>query len=97
MSFIFNPFTGTLDYFQASSSAVGINTATEQLSGTQSGSNVTLNLTTLSHSFVAILFVTRNGQILTPNDTSLGYTISGNTVTIYNADASEPFLVTYTY
>ncbi len=94
-----NPNTGALDIsFSASATAA---LATEALTGTQSGGNVTLDLTQLAHTFSAILLVTRQGQIVTPGtnpgDGSSRWSRSSNTITIYNADAAESFLVQYTY
>lgn len=72
----------------------GTNVDTQVLAGTQSGSNVTLDLTTLPHVFVAVEVVWRNGQAITP---IASWSISGSTITIFNADASEVFMVQYTY
>lgn len=70
----------------------------EQLTGTQSGNNVTLDLTGLSHTFVTILGVSMNGQILTPTSS---WTRVGNTITVTNggqgADANSDYLISYTY
>lgn len=74
--------------------ASGSNVATETISAVQSGSNITLDLTTLSHAFVAIEVVFRNGQAITP---TTSWSRSTNTITVFNADASEIFLVQYTY
>lgn len=76
----------------------GVNISVEKLVGTQSGSNVTLNLAGLAHTFTAVLFIIRQGQVVTPgNNGGYGWTLSGSTVTVYGADASEDFLVEYTY
>lgn len=72
----------------------GANIATEVLSATTSGSNITLDLTALAHTFIAIEVVFRNGQAITPVSS---WTRSGNTITVLNADASEVFQVQYTY
>lgn len=72
----------------------GTNSLTEKVTGVQSGTDVTLDLTTLAHTPSVILFVTRQGQILTPTD---DWTQTGDIITVGNADASEIFLVTYTY
>jgi len=77
-----------------STSFTGLNVLTESLQGTQSGDNVTLNLTQLTNTFSTILFVTRQGQILTPTES---WTRSGNTITITNASAGNTFLVSYLY
>lgn len=76
------------------SASAGSNIATQELTPTQSGSNITLDLTMLSHSFVAIELVFRNGQRITPISS---WSISGNTITVFNADATEEFAVQYTY
>lgn len=76
----------------------GTNVVTEVVSGVQSGNNVTLDLTSLAHTFSTVLLVTKQGQILTPNNTTYGWTILGNIITIYNALASnEDYQVQYTY
>jgi hypothetical protein len=79
-----------------SSSITGANFATESLTGTQSGNNVTLNLASLSHSFISISFVTRQGQILNTSLTD-GWSRVGNIITITNADANDTFQVSYNY
>lgn len=85
----------------AATGGSGANVATEVLTATQSGSDITLDLTTLAHTFSAILFVTKNGQILLPNGSAAipgsSWSRVGNTITVYNADASESFQVQYTY
>lgn len=87
----------TFAWATPSGSGGGVNVATEKVTATQSGNNVTINLLSLAHTLIGLLFVTRQGQIKTPLDTTYGYTVSGNTVTVYNADASEDFLISYTY
>lgn len=72
-------------------------TASQVLTGTTAGSNVTLNLASLDHAFVSIVFISRNGQVLTPGDTDDGYTVSGATATVYDAASDEKFVVCYTY
>ncbi len=72
----------------------GVNISTETITATQSGTSVTLDLTTLAHTFIAIEVVFRNGQAITP---LTSWTRSGNTITIINADASEAYMVQYTY
>lgn len=73
---------------------VGSSIATEVVTAVQSGGNITLNLTTLLHTFVAIEVVFRNGQGITP---VTSWSRSGNTITVFNADASEVFMIQYTY
>lgn len=80
--------------------AAGTNTTVEKLAGTQSGNDITLNLTQLSQTFSAILWVSRQGQIVTPTTSSGGgstWTRSSNTITVTNAADDEDFLVAYTY
>lgn len=77
-----------------SGGGTGTNIATELVTPVQSGSNITLDLTTLSHTFVAIEVVFRTGQATTP---LADWSRTGNTITVLNADASEKFMVQYTY
>lgn len=81
----------------ASGSGGGANVSTEKLTPTTSGSNITLNLTGLTHTFTAILGVYKNGQLLDPNDTSFGWSRSSNTITVLNATTDDVFLIQYTY
>lgn len=82
-------------------SSGGANVATQLLPATQVSTNITLDLTGLTHTFSGILFVTRNGQVLMPNGSAglpgSSWTISGNTITVYNASDSDVYLVQYTY
>lgn len=78
----------------ASGGGGGSNVATEQLTPTTAGSDITLDLTGLSHTFITCEVVFRNGQAILPV-TEWG--ITGSTVTVYNAAVSEVFLVQYTY
>lgn len=75
-------------------SAGGANTQTEKVTAVQAGVDITLDLTTLAHTPTSIMFVTRQGQILTPTTDWLQ---TGMSITVYNADASEVFLVSYIY
>jgi hypothetical protein len=75
-------------------SGASANIATEIVSATQSGVDVTINLTSLSHTLSAIQIVFRNGQGLTPTS---DYSITGNTLTIFSANAAEIFMIQYTY
>jgi hypothetical protein len=62
---------------------------------TQSGNDVVINLSTaLSQSYSTILLVSRGGQIQTP---TTDWSQSGNNITVFNADVSEPFLIQYIY
>lgn len=73
---------------------VGTNVSTQVVTAVQSGSDVTIDLTQLTHPFSAIEIVSRNGQILTP----IAYwSISGNTITIPNADAGDSYVIQYTW
>lgn len=76
------------------SGSSGSNIATERVTPVASGSNITLDLTTLLHTFVAIEVVFKNGPAAIPvND----WTRSGNTITVVNSDPTDIFLVQYTY
>lgn len=75
-------------------STSGANIATEALTGVQSGNNVTLNLAGLAHTYSAIVWVSRNGQILTPTSS---WSRVGDTITVLNASAGNSFLINYTY
>lgn len=72
----------------------GTNIDTQLVTAVQSSSNITLDLTTLPHVFVAIEVVFRNGQAITP---TTSWSRTGNTITVFNADPSEKFMVQYTY
>lgn len=72
----------------------GTNVDTEVIAGVGSGANVTLDLTTLPHVFVAVEVVWRNGQALTPIS---DWSISASTVTVLNADPADIYMVQYTY
>lgn len=76
------------------SGAGSANVSTESLVGTQSGTSVTLDLTGLAHVFTSVLLVFRNGQLLTP---TASWSLSGSTMTILNASATNTFLINYTY
>ena len=71
----------------------------EILAGVQSGNNVTLTFSGLSHTATSIISIARNGKLLTPGSTSIdGYTITGvATATVYDAVDGDTFLVTYGY
>lgn len=76
------------------STSAGGNISTEVLTATQSGSDITLDLTTLAHTFVTIEVVFRNGQATTP---TTSWTRSGNTITVFNADSTEVFQIQYSW
>lgn len=85
----------------AASSGGSSSIATEKLTAVQNGSDVTLDLTGLAHTFVSLLFVTRDGQVLMPNGSAgfpgSSWSVSGSVVTVYNADAGNIYLVQYTF
>ena len=76
--------------------------ATESLTPTASGDNITLDLTGLSNPFVTILGVYRNGQLLSSGsaagaDGSSRQNRVGNTITVFNAATSDFYQVQYTF
>lgn len=79
----------------ATGSGSGANVATEELTATQVGNNVTLNLTQLANTYISIQFISKDGQIVTPGLT--GWTQSGDTITVFNASADQDYLVNYTF
>lgn len=69
-------------------------TASEEVKANQAGDNVTINLGQLKHSMINISYVIKNGQILsTPGD----WIQKDSTVTLFNADQNEQFIIQYTY
>lgn len=62
-----------------------------------SGSNITLDLTTLPHVFTAIKGINKNGQLLTQADATFGWSVTGNTATVLNAGNTDQFEVEYNY
>ncbi len=85
----------------AATSGGGSNLATEKLTPTQVGSDITLDLTALAHTSTGVLFVTRNGQVLLPNGSAAlegsSWSQSSSTVTVYNADDTDKYLVQYMF
>lgn len=77
--------------------ASGANVATEKLTPTQAGANITLNLAGLSHTFSTILGVYKNGQLLDPSDATFGWSRVTNTITVLNGFDTDIYLVAYTY
>lgn len=75
----------------------GTNVALERLLPTQSGSNITLNLTQLSNVYLDILGIFKNGQLLNETDASFGWSQAGDTITVLNGFTSDIFYVDYTY
>jgi len=69
-------------------------TKREKLTPTVSGNNITLDLTQLSTSWSRLLGVFKNGQLLDA-ETVNGWTRSENTITVYNSDATDLFVVDY--
>lgn len=82
-------------------SGSGTNAASQIVTVVQSGSNVTIDLTQLSNSYLTVVNVFRNGQNLTPNGNAglpgSSWSKSVNTVTVYNGDPSDIYIVEYTY
>lgn len=82
------------------SANAGLNASIEKVVAVASGSDVTIDLTQLANTYTAVLLVTRQGQAITPGakvgDFS-SWEKSGDTITIYNADAGEDFLIQYAY
>lgn len=78
---------------QAGGTASGVSFITEELTPTQVGNDITLDLTQLSQTYVAIQFVTRQGQILAES----GWSKTSDTITVFNAAADEVFSVQVTY
>lgn len=75
----------------------GASIASQGVVATQAGLDVEVDLTQLPNTATGVITLFRNGLALYPNDTNLGYTQAGDILTIYNADASEQFLLVYTY
>lgn len=71
--------------------------STEKLVPTASGDNATLDLTGLAHTFTAIQWIAKNGQVLDASDATFGWSRSSNTVTVLNAADTDIFLVSYSY
>lgn len=77
-----------------SGGGTGSNVDTKVVTAVQSGSNVTIDLTQLPHTVVAVEVVFRNGQGITP---IASWSLTGSSITVFNADASEVYMVQYTY
>jgi len=77
-----------------STSLTGVQSTSERVTVTQAGDNVTIDLTQLSNTYTGVLFIQRNNMFITPTD---DYSQSGDTVTVFNAVASDVFVVGYTY
>lgn len=79
----------------------GSNISTEEVIAVTSGSNVTIDLTQLAHTPTTVLFVSRGGIIQMPNGNASipgsSWSQTGMTVTVYNADRDDGYLVQYAY
>lgn len=75
--------------------------ATEQVIAVASGTDVMIDLTQLTDPSTGILFVARNGQVLLPNGNAnlpgSSWSQTGSSVTVYNADPSDVYLVQYSH
>lgn len=83
----------------ASGGGSGTNVVTQYaLTAVQSGSDVTIDLTQLTHwaSFVNLVALYRNNQVQTQG-TAYDFTITGSTITVFNASAGDIFNTTYAY
>lgn len=80
--------------FTGSGGSGGSNVDTRVVTAVQSGTDITIDLTQLPHAFVAVEVVFRNGQGITP---IASWSLVGNTVTVFNADAGETYMIQYTY
>lgn len=80
----------------AGSPSTGSTVYTEPIVGIQNGSNVDFDLSALPHALVAFQWIARNGKIQTNRTGVDGYTIAGNTLTVYEADAGEEFIISWT-
>lgn len=100
-SFMFNKKRYKLEELMhgsgGSSTTSGKSVVTQYLlTAVQVASDVTIDLTQLSHwaTFDQLIAVYRNNV---PQTQTLNFTISGSTLTIFGADASEIYNVTYSY
>ena len=75
----------------------GTNVATEKLTPTASGADITLDLTALANTFDTIQWVAKNGQILDSSDATYGWSRVTNTITVLTATDTDIFLVHYSY
>lgn len=104
-SFIFNGKKYKIEELMRGAGGTGANNpsaVTVQVTGTQSGDNVLIDLSAapISGNYSSIQFVTKNGQVLMPNGSSAfpgsSWSQSGSIITVYNADAaSDIFLIQY--
>lgn len=87
---------GTVE-INASGGGSGTNVTTQyQLTAVQSGSNITIALSQLTHfaTFSDLIAIYRNNVMQTEG---IDFTVAGNVVTVNGADASEIFNITYAY
>jgi hypothetical protein len=77
----------------------GSNVTSETITGIQSGDDVTLDFSNLANTPTSIIQIVRNTAVQTPGSTGVnGYTLTALTsATVYQADAGDTFLVTYSY
>lgn len=75
----------------------GVTPSTEKLTPTASGSNITLDLTALAHTFTTITGVYKNGQLLDAADPLYGWSRSSNTITVIAGTTDDIFYVAYNY
>lgn len=78
-------------------SGSGSAVATEKLTPSASGSNITLDLTGLSNTYDTVQWVAKNGQILDPDDATFGWSKTGDTITVLNGADTDIFMVSYSY
>lgn len=82
-------------------SSTGSSISTEQVTPVASGSDVTIALSQLANTSTGVKFVSRNGQVLMPNGSGSlpgsSWSQSGSTVTVYNADESDIYLIQYSH
>lgn len=97
LAYRYNIFTGTLDLVGTSGAGGGSNTAIQSLTPTQSGSNITLDLTGLSHPYISIQGVYKNGQLLTAGDPTFGWSKTSDTITVLNAFDTDQFQILFVY
>lgn len=83
----------------ASGGGSGTNVATQYaLTAVQAGADVTIDLSQLTNfaTYVDLIALYRNNQVQTEG-ASYNFTVTGSIITVFNADASEIFNVTYAY
>lgn len=74
-------------------SASSTNIAMQQVTAVASGSNITIDLTQLSHTFKSIVMVTNQGQVL---DT-VRWSVLSTVMTVTNVFDSDSYQIQYTY